>query len=207
MTPKTPEKQLSDKDTLETLLTSLEQAIEAKKQNDESIANIRESLAGRIEEMQQAKAMVDKVLERPATVPPSSSKPSWSLTVSLWSIRDFLWQWVIPAAVMFIALWLVMWALQSQTEEGNVRWEMPSLIETAHACILSDRILERRANRVETLPQEPTAFEDCLENPSIAELPEITENPSVEESGTVSLRQQIRRPFLRNLFNKLPCRT
>lgn len=77
MTRKALEKQSSDKGTLGSLLTSLEQAVEAKRQNDEAIANIRESLSGRIEEMQQEKTMVEKVMGV-SDVPLPLPKPSWS---------------------------------------------------------------------------------------------------------------------------------
>ena len=98
------EKQPSDNGTIESLLTSLEQAIEAKKQNDETIAHIRESLAGRIEEMQQAKAMVDRITT--VRTDGASTRPSWSFTVRLRNIREVVRQWIMPVVIILLLMFV-----------------------------------------------------------------------------------------------------
>ena len=211
---RTLEKQFSDNDTVEPLLTSLEQAIEAKKQNVEAIAHIREALSGRIEEMQQAKAMVDEImglLPADSGAPSIHPKPPWSLTLNLQSVWEFFKQWVIPAVVMFVFLWMLMWALQSNTEKSDR--EMPSLIETANAfssagsavgaCVPLDRTQENW----DEAEAEDDSFQIAEEKESCSEAVDSAtadSPPSVvssdNDASTVSNSRQMRRPFLRNLF-------
>ena len=222
MTKRTPEKQHSNNGTIELLLTSLEQAIEAKKQNVEAIANIRETLAGRIEEMQQALKTADGRLQTAAES--AATPPVFSVACRLPSVvsklPSFLWQWVIPAVIMFVFLWVVMWALQSNTEKGNR--EMPRLIETVNASnsVGSSSVgsvgaayvpLDRTQENWDEAEAEETADdsfqiadkeeESCSEavDAATADSP-----PSVvssdNDASTVSNSRQMRRPFLRNLF-------
>ena len=100
MKNKAPEKQLSDKGTVEALLKSLEQAIEAKKQNVEAIAHIREALAGRIDEMQQALKAADGSLR--TTAKESDGKANASVVVCRLCSAISLRQWMMPVVIFFL---------------------------------------------------------------------------------------------------------
>jgi hypothetical protein len=94
---------------------------------------------------------------------------------------------------MFIILFGLMWALNTASKESGRLWQMPSLIATAHACSLFDRIQERRANRVDFSSGEIKDGESTS----------VTDGePVIEEVRTSSNRRQARKP-LRNLLKSL----
>ena len=203
MTERALEKHLADRSTVEPLLTSLEQAIEAKKQNVEAIAHIRKALAGRIEEMQQAKAMVDGIMARETTDcrRQTAAESAWSLTLNLQNVWEFFKQWVIPAVIMFVFLWAVMLALQSNSEKGSR--EMPRLIETANAFSSADSVgaICTPLDRAQENGDEADVEETKDENFQIAEMEEKVCSEAVDSAAVSSSNhQQTRRPLLRNLF-------
>ena len=115
----------SDVGTLESLLVSLDLAVEAKKQNDAAIAVIRESLATRIDEMKQAKATLDELM---ATA--DSPKPPRLPAVLSQNANALFWQWIVPAVVMFAVLWLMMLVFQGKPQEANAQTALPSQVQT-----------------------------------------------------------------------------
>jgi hypothetical protein len=73
---------------------------------------------------------------------------------SLAQVRNFITQWVIPAVLVFILLWIVFSLFRPTVQQQNGRIEsvlpvssfrLPSLVESANACVLTERILDRRS--------------------------------------------------------------
>ena len=106
MTNKKPAKQPASNGTLEALIASLQQAIDAKRQNDETIAQIRGTLAGHINEMQRAKAMVDAVVVPSVSTIPSLFRQAWSIAR----------QWAMPMVLVLVLLFaFTAWQQESPT--------------------------------------------------------------------------------------------
>jgi hypothetical protein len=186
---------------LENLREELKRTLEAKNLADQKIVDLERMLSETIGELYAMDETVKSVSlrETPPQQPPNLIK------VDVGKAWNIFFRWVIPIAILLALLWFsVAVSVQNAALDTNVGWEMPSiaLMPTAQACTLFDRIQERRASRVETADDSSqTAAEEVRD----VAVDSAESSPDYSVEGTTSNRRHlIKRPLLRNLFNR-PC--
>ena len=209
---------------LEGLRESLRQTLEERKRNDDKIAALTKSLEDQIVELQQAKESVRTMM---ASVPPTTraisnqhvAPPhptvSDSVNIPVGKFPDVFWRWIVPTILLLAAIYFIIVFLTSKGNEGTAHLEMPqiSLMETAQACTLFNRLQDRQANRATSNPLQGTADVStpptpCEEECSlVGEMEEsVTASENITESDQETMdspqRPLLRRQFLRNLFQR-----
>jgi hypothetical protein len=205
---------------LENLRKELQQTLEEKKRVDQKIVELKESLSEAIGELYALDETVKSVTHRENPAQQSSDEVKVDVGKA-WSI---LYRWIIPIAILLALLWLtVTVSVQDGTPDGNASWETISLIPTAHACTLFERIQERQTNSLNetaetmSLPiaeyMASSAEFHCVpvedaEMPIPYPCPPADTQEMMEHSVDDAPRSPfVRRPLLRNLFNRPLCRT
>jgi hypothetical protein len=210
---------------LDGLRESLRQTLEERKRNDENIAALTKALEDHIAELQQAKESVRSMM---ATVPPTSrvpnnqpplTTPSESISIPVGKFPDVFWRWIVPTILLLAFIYFVIAFVTNKESIEAAHWEMPqiSLMETAQACTLFDRLQERRAHRagsyhlpglIDASTSLPPCEQECSMENEVGEAvcPSVetqeTEAPTVQEMVVSSRRPLLRRQFLRNLFQR-----
>ena len=149
-------KQPAQTDTLESLLASLEQAVEESKEKSAAIAHIRESLTGYSEQIQEAKAKADSIMGNRNT---SAPIPHDAVVFDMQKIKDFVIGYILPVAVMIVITWFVLSLLEKSKEDSANGFTMPISL-TASAVAQTPSLPITTENQQDSALEEPTVRDE-----------------------------------------------
>ena len=208
----------TSKQTLEPLMEVLKQTLTEKQQIERKfaedmqrlnreIADIQSTVAGLIEELQEVNGTIQvQQLQCGAVLPSASDQvpvlktrvPIAPPVKSQWMLSEKTLYRIITAVLLFVLIFYAMSKIdipKSGRRTENVRpsavLTLPSLMSSADACVLSDRIQERRqARMVESDLSQAMPVSDDLDELEV----------SADQVAVKAKSKVLRFPLLRRLF-------
>ena len=158
ITTNKPKSSTTDVGTLEKLRDELNLALEEKKRVDQNIIDLKGTLAESIAELQHLGNTVAEAIGKGSTPAPIvGTTDSFAIDISKMrdGVKSVFWKWVVPLAVMVLILWTIMSYMKPKPErQAKNNFQLPSVITTAEACALADRLQERRQTRQGYVPDQ-----------------------------------------------------
>ena len=114
-------------------LVLLQQAVEDREHSDKTLAAIRDSLAERIGQMNQAKMMVDSIMGTVATTPSTAQAHDNALTLNVRNIGTFILHYILPAVIMLAVTWFVLSWLNQKDSNTTTSFAVPAMRLTESA--------------------------------------------------------------------------